>query len=414
MTITEIGKKAKEVTSLIGILGTEKKNEGLKAAAAALLEGEAEILAANQDDVIKAVAAGMNPGLVDRLELTPGRVEAMADGLISVAALEDPVGEVLSMKVRPNGLTIGQKRVPMGVVGIIYEARPNVTADAFGLCFKSGNAVILKGGSDALESNKAIVKWLRLGLKNAGLPEDAIQLITDTDREVTKEFMRMREYVDVLIPRGGSGLIKSVVDNSTIPVIETGTGNCHIFVDESADFNMALDIIFNAKTQRIGVCNACEALVIHSRIAPAFLPLLKERLSSKSVEIRADEAACAIVEGLVPASEEDWGQEYLDYILSLKLVDSLDEAIAHINRYSTGHSEAIITSDYENAQKFLNEINSAAVYVNASTRFTDGYEFGFGAEIGISTQKLHARGPMGLKELTTTKYIIYGSGQVRP
>ncbi|WP_367565659.1 glutamate-5-semialdehyde dehydrogenase [Lacrimispora sp.] len=414
MTITEIGKKAKEVTSLIGILGTERKNEGLKAAAAALLEGEAEILAANQDDVIKAVAAGMNPGLVDRLELTPGRVEAMADGLISVAALEDPVGEVLSMKVRPNGLTIGQKRVPMGVVGIIYEARPNVTADAFGLCFKSGNAVILKGGSDALESNKAIVKWLRLGLKNAGLPEDAIQLITDTDREVTKEFMRMREYVDVLIPRGGAGLIKSVVDHSTIPVIETGTGNCHIFVDESADFNMALDIIFNAKTQRIGVCNACEALVIHSRIAPAFLPLLKERLSSKSVEIRADEAACAIVEGLVPASEEDWGQEYLNYILSLKLVDSLDEAIAHINRYSTGHSEAIITSDYENAQKFLNEINSAAVYVNASTRFTDGYEFGFGAEIGISTQKLHARGPMGLKELTTTKYIIYGSGQVRP
>ena len=414
MTITEIGKKAKEVTSLIGILGTERKNEGLKAAAAALLEGEAEILAANQDDVIKAVAAGMNPGLVDRLELTPGRVEAMADGLLSVAALEDPVGEVLSMKVRPNGLTIGQKRVPMGVVGIIYEARPNVTADAFGLCFKSGNAVILKGGSDALESNKAIVKWLRLGLKNAGLPEDAIQLITDTDREVTKEFMRMREYVDVLIPRGGAGLIKSVVDNSTIPVIETGTGNCHIFVDDSADFNMALDIIFNAKTQRIGVCNACEALVIHSRIAPAFLPLLKERLSSKSVEIRADEAACAIVEGLVPALEEDWGKEYLDYILSLKLVDSLEEAIAHINRYSTGHSEAIITSDYENAQKFLNEINSAAVYVNASTRFTDGYEFGFGAEIGISTQKLHARGPMGLKELTTTKYIIYGNGQVRP
>lgn len=414
MTITEIGKKAKEVTSLIGILGTERKNEGLKAAAAALLEGEAEILAANQDDVIKAVAAGMNPGLVDRLELTPGRVEAMADGLLSVAALEDPVGEVLSMKVRPNGLTIGQKRVPMGVVGIIYEARPNVTADAFGLCFKSGNAVILKGGSDALESNKAIVKWLRLGLKNAGLPEDAIQLITDTDREVTKEFMRMREYVDVLIPRGGAGLIKSVVDNSTIPVIETGTGNCHIFVDDSADFNMALDIIFNAKTQRIGVCNACEALVIHQSIAPAFLPLLKERLSSKSVEIRADEAACAIVEGLVPALEEDWGQEYLDYILSLKLVDSLEEAIAHINRYSTGHSEAIITSDYENAQKFLNEINSAAVYVNASTRFTDGYEFGFGAEIGISTQKLHARGPMGLKELTTTKYIIYGNGQVRP
>ncbi len=414
MTITEIGKRAKEVTALMGILGTERKNEGLKAAAAALLEGEAEILAANQDDVIKAIASGMNPGLVDRLELTPSRIEAMADGLLSVAALEDPVGEVLSMKIRPNGLTIGQKRVPMGVVGIIYEARPNVTADAFGLCFKSGNAVILKGGSDALESNKAIAKWLRQGLENAGLPEDAIQMITDTDREVTKQFMRMREYVDVLIPRGGAGLIKSVVDNSTIPVIETGTGNCHIYVDESADFDMALDIIFNAKTQRIGVCNACEALVINRSIASAFLPLLKERLSLKSVEIRADEAACAMTDGLVPASEEDWGKEYLDYILSLKLVDSLEEAIVHINRYSTGHSEAIITSDYNNAQKFLNEINSAAVYVNASTRFTDGYEFGFGAEIGISTQKLHARGPMGLKELTTTKYIIYGNGQVRP
>ncbi|MEY8352177.1 glutamate-5-semialdehyde dehydrogenase [Lachnospiraceae bacterium 54-53] len=414
MTITEIGKKAKEITGIIGTLGSEKKNEGLKAAAAALLEGEVEILTANQDDVIKATAAGMNPGLIDRLELTPARIEAMADGLLSVASLDDPVGEVLSMKTRPNGLTIGQKRVPLGVVGIIYEARPNVTADAFGLCFKSGNAVILKGGSDALESNKAIVKWLRQGLKNAGLPEDALQLIEDTDREVTKEFMRLREYIDVLIPRGGAGLIKAVVDNSTVPVIETGTGNCHIFVDESADFPMALDIIFNAKTQRIGVCNACESLLVHKKAASRFLPLLKERLSSKSVEIRADEEACAMAEGLVPAAEEDWGREYLDYILSLKLVDSVEEAITHINRYSTGHSEAIITSDYANAQKFLNEIDSAAVYVNASTRFTDGYEFGFGAEIGISTQKLHARGPMGLKELTTTKYIIYGSGQIRP
>ncbi|MDR0923128.1 MAG: glutamate-5-semialdehyde dehydrogenase, partial [Hungatella sp.] len=292
--------------------------------------------------------------------------------------------------------------------------RPNVTADAFGLCFKSGNAVILKGGSDALESNIAIVKWLRIGLWNAGLQEDAIQLITDTDREVTKEFMRLREYVDVLIPRGGAGLIKTVVDNSTIPVIETGTGNCHIFVDETADFDMALDIIFNAKTQRIGVCNACESLVIHRAIALKFLPLLKERLAEKSVEIRADEEACTMAEGFVPAAEEDWGREYLDYILSLKLVGSVDEAISHINRYNTKHSESIITSDYNNAQKFLNEIDAAAVYVNASTRFTDGYEFGFGAEIGISTQKLHARGPMGLKELTTTKYIIYGDGQVRP
>ncbi|MTK08694.1 MAG: glutamate-5-semialdehyde dehydrogenase [Hungatella sp.] len=414
MTITEIGRQAKEVTGIIGIIGSAKKEEGLKAAAAALLEGEAEILSANQDDVIKATAAGMSQGLIDRLELSPKRIEDMAEGLLAVAALEDPVGEVISMKMRPNGLTIGQKRVPLGVVGIIYEARPNVTADAFGLCFKSGNAVILKGGSDALESNKAIVKWLRTGLSRAGLPENILQLITDTDREKTKEFMRLREYVDVLIPRGGAGLIKSVVDNSTIPVIETGTGNCHIFVDQSADFDMALDIIFNAKTQRIGVCNACESLLVHRAIAARFLPLLNQRLSTKSVEVRADQEACKIVKDFIPAAEEDWGTEYLDYIVSLKLVDSVEEAISHINRYNTKHSEAIITNDYNNAQKFLNEIDAAAVYVNASTRFTDGYEFGFGAEIGISTQKLHARGPMGLKELTTTKYIIYGNGQIRP
>ena len=414
MTVHEIGKKAKEITSVLGILGSEKKNQGLRSAAEALMSGAAEILAANQRDVEKAIKSGMNAGLIDRLELTSDRIGAMADGLLSVAALEDPVGEVLSMKNRPNGLTIGQKRVPLGVVGIIYEARPNVTADAFGLCFKSGNAVILKGGSDALESNIAIVKCLRKGLSDANLPEDCIQLITDTDREVTKEFMRLREYVDVLIPRGGAGLIRAVVDNSTIPVIETGTGNCHVFVDESADFDMALDIIFNAKTQRIGVCNSCESLVIHRAVAPKLLPLLKERLSLKSVEIRGDEEACSIEPSFIPATEEDWGTEYLDYILSLKIVGSIDEAINHINRYSTRHSEAIITSDYGNSQKFLNEVDAAAVYVNASTRFTDGYEFGFGAEIGISTQKLHARGPMGLKELTTTKYIIYGNGQVRP
>lgn len=414
MTVHEIGKKAKEITSVLGILGSEKKNQGLRSAAEALMSGAAEILAANQRDVEKAIKSGMNAGLIDRLELTSDRIGAMADGLLSVAALEDPVGEVLSMKNRPNGLTIGQKRVPLGVVGIIYEARPNVTADAFGLCFKSGNAVILKGGSDALESNIAIVKWLRKGLSDADLPEDCIQLITDTDREVTKEFMRLREYVDVLIPRGGAGLIRAVVDNSTIPVIETGTGNCHVFVDESADFDMALNIIFNAKTQRIGVCNSCESLVIHRAVAPKLLPLLKERLSLKSVEIRGDEEACSIESSFVPATEEDWGTEYLDYILSLKIVGSIDEAINHINRYSTRHSEAIITSDYSNSQKFLNEVDAAAVYINASTRFTDGYEFGFGAEIGISTQKLHARGPMGLKELTTTKYIIYGNGQVRP
>lgn len=332
---------------------------------------------------------------------------------MQVAALEDPVGEVLSVKLRPNGLQIGQKRVPLGVIGMIYEARPNVTADAFGLCFKSGNAVILKGGSDAIRSNQAIVRCLREGLVHAGLPADAVQLVEDTNRDTTRELMRLNQYVDVLIPRGGAGLIRAVVENSTVPVIETGTGNCHIYVDESADFNMALDIIYNAKTQRIGVCNACESLVVHRAIAERFLPLLKRKLKDKQVEIRADEAACAIEPSFTPAAEEDWGTEYLDYILSLKLVDSLDEAIAHINHYNTGHSEAIVTSDYFNAQRFLNEVDAAAVYVNASTRFTDGEEFGFGAEIGISTQKLHARGPMGLKELTTTKYIIYGDGQIR-
>lgn len=414
MTLKEIGIQAKAAATVLSSLSQAQKNKGLEAAAAALIKGRQEILAANEKDVKKAVAAGMNPGLVDRLELTDSRIQDMAEGLLQVATLEDPVGEVLSMKPRPNGLMIGQKRVPLGVVGLIYEARPNVTADAFGLCFKTGNAVILKGGSDALESNHAIVNQIQKGLKSVGIAVAAVQLIEDTSREVTKEFMRLNQYVDVLIPRGGAGLIKSVVENSTIPVIETGTGNCHIFVDETADVQMALDIIFNAKTQRIGVCNACESLLVHRKIGKTFLPLLKKRLDEKQVEIRADEAACAIVPGFKTATEEDWGTEYLDYMLSLKLVDSVEEAIAHINQYNTGHSEAIITKSYENSQKFLNEVDAAAVYVNASTRFTDGFEFGFGAEIGISTQKLHARGPMGLKELTTTKYIIYGNGQVRP
>lgn len=413
MTLNEIGRQAKEVSRLLGILGSREKNMGLEEAARSLLEGEEEILLANQEDCEKAKNSGMSQGLLDRLMLTPARVQAMADGLLQVVALEDPVGEVLSVKLRPNGLQIGQKRVPLGVIGMIYEARPNVTADAFGLCFKSGNAVILKGGSDAIRSNQAIVRCLREGLVHAGLPADAVQLVEDTNRDTTRELMRLNQYVDVLIPRGGAGLIRAVVENSTVPVIETGTGNCHIYVDESADFNMALDIIYNAKTQRIGVCNACESLVVHRAIAERFLPLLKRKLKDKQVEIRADEAACAIEPSFTPAAEEDWGTEYLDYVLSLKLVDSLDEAIAHINRYNTGHSEAIVTSDYFNAQRFLNEVDAAAVYVNASTRFTDGEEFGFGAEIGISTQKLHARGPMGLKELTTTKYIIYGDGQIR-
>ena len=413
MTLEEIGSRAKAVSRVLNNLGSREKNMGLEEAARALLEGEEEILAANQTDYEKAESSGMSKGMLDRLALNPGRIQSMADGLLKVAALDDPVGEVISMKLRPNGLKIGQKRVPLGVIAMIYEARPNVTADAFGLCFKSGNAVILKGGSDAIESNKAIAKWLRTGLTRAGLPEDALQLIEDTSRETARELMRLNRYVDVLIPRGGAGLIRSVVENSTVPVIETGTGNCHIFVDETADFNMALDIIYNAKTQRIGVCNACESLIVHRKIADQFLPLLKKRLDEKEVEVRADEAARAVVPEFTPAEEEDWGTEYLDYILSLKIVDSVEEAIEHINTYNTGHSEAIITSDYFNAQKFLDEVDAAAVYVNASTRFTDGEEFGFGAEIGISTQKLHARGPMGLKELTTTKYIIYGDGQIR-
>ena len=414
MTLQEIGQKAKEVSHVLGILGTEEKNQGLRAVADALEAGQEAILAANEKDMEEGRNNGMSQGLLDRLKLTPARIKGMADGLRKVADLDDPVGEVLSMKKRPNGLMIGQKRVPLGVIGMIYEARPNVTADAFGLCFKSGNAVILKGGSDAICSNKAIVEAIHNGLRESGLPEDAVLLITDTSRAVTQELMKLNQYVDVLIPRGGAGLIRAVVENSTIPVIETGTGNCHIYVDETADLSMAAEILFNAKTQRIGVCNACESLVVHEKIADKFLPLVRERLQEKQVEIRGDERACAAEASFVKATEEDWGREYLDYILSCRVVDSLDEAIAHINRYSTGHSEAIITRDYESAPRFLNEIDSAAVYVNASTRFTDGEEFGFGAEIGILTQKLHARGPMGLKELTTTKYIIYGNGQVRP
>ena len=414
MDLREMGARAKDVSRILGKLGQTEKNAGLFAAAGELEAAASSILEANGQDVDAAVKRGMHAGLVDRLRLDGGRIKAMADGLRDVAALEDPVGEVESMKKRPNGLLIGRKRVPLGVIGIIYEARPNVTADAFGLCFKSGNAVILRGGSDAIRSNEAIVAAIRRGLLAAGLPEDAVQLVADTSRESARELMRLNGYLDVLIPRGSAGLIRTVVENSTVPVIETGTGNCHVYVDATADFQMALDIIYNAKNQRIGVCNACESLLVHQSIVEEFLPLLKERLDEKQVEIRADEASCRLVPGFVPAAEEDWGREYLDYILSLKQVGSLDEAIVHINRYGTGHSEAIVTRDYGNAQRFLEEVDAAAVYVNASTRFTDGAQFGFGAEIGISTQKLHARGPMGLRELTTIKYIIYGDGQVRP
>ena len=416
MQLEEIGKKAKEAESVMRVLDTNTKNEVLQKAAENLKKDKEKILSANAVDMENGRKKGMSDGLLDRLLLTEARIAQMAEGLCQVAALEDPIGEVLSMKKRPNGLLIGQKRVPLGVVGIIYEARPNVTADAVALCFKTGNVVILKGGSDALHSNQAIVESIQHTLGELSLPETAIQLICDTSHETAEKFMRMNGYVDVLIPRGGAGLIRTVVKNATVPVIETGTGNCHIFVDESADFDMAVNIIYNAKTQRIGVCNACESIVIHEKIVDAFMPVLAERLKEKHVEIRGDERvmqALAGQEDVKKATEEDWGTEYLDYIISAKTVAGVDEAIAHINKYNTGHSEAIITENYTNAEKFLNEVDAAAVYVNASTRFTDGFEFGFGAEIGISTQKLHARGPMGLLALTSTKYIIYGNGQVR-
>lgn len=412
--LNTLGKNARNAEVLVRNLSANEKNEVLLKVAEALTENADTLTAANALDVENGRKNNMPEALVDRLLLTGDRIRGMAEGLRQVAALEDPVGEVLGMKKRPNGLMIGQKRVPLGVIGIIYEARPNVTADAFALCFKTGNVVILKGGSDAIHSNEAIVKCIREVLREQGITEDAIQLITDTSRETTAEFMKMNQYVDVLIPRGGRGLIKAVVENSTIPVIETGTGNCHIYVDETADLQMAADIIMNAKTQRVGVCNACESVLVHEKVKDEFLPVLARRLQEKQVEIRADEAACELIPGAVHATEEDWGREYLDYILSLKVVSSVEEAINHINQYNTGHSEAIITNNYEHAQKFLDQVDAAAVYVNASTRFTDGFEFGFGAEIGISTQKLHARGPMGLLALTTTKYIIYGNGQIRP
>ena len=378
------------------------------------MERSKELIAANEKDLETAKMNNMPQGLVDRLMINETRIQQMAEGLIQIVSLDDPVGEVLSMKQRPNGLMIGQKRVPLGVVGIIYEARPNVTADAFGLCFKTGNAVILKGGSDAIHSNMAIGKVLQEACREHELPESSIQLIEDTSRETATAFMKLNQYVDVLIPRGGAGLIRAVVQNATIPVIETGTGNCHIYVDETADLTMAENIIFNAKTQRIGVCNACESLVIHENVIDELMPILVKRLSEKQVEIRGDERSCkAGAGGMKAATEEDWEKEYLDYIISVKTVSSIEEAITHINCYNTGHSESIITENYGNAQKFLNEIDAAAVYVNASTRFTDGFEFGFGAEIGISTQKLHARGPMGLEALTSSKYIIYGNGQIR-
>lgn len=410
----EIGRTAKEASSKVQFLKQTQKNEGLCSVARELRMQMPFLLRENAKDVVRVKGEGMKPAMIDRLLLTDQRINAMADGLEQIAELKDPIGETATMEVRPNGLQIGKRRVPLGVVGIIYESRPNVTADAFGLCFKTGNVAILRGGSDAIRSNKAIIKVIKDGLKKEQLPQDAVLLVENTDRDVATQMMRMNEYIDVLIPRGGKGLIANVVKNSTVPVIETGTGNCHIYVDATADINMAVSIIDNAKTQRMGVCNACESLVVHEEIAPVAIPAIYERLRQKQVEVRGDDRACQIQEGMIRAGEEDWGMEYLDAVISLKVVSGIEEAISHINQYNTGHSESIITRDYASALKFQDEIDAAAVYVNASTRFTDGHEFGFGAEIGISTQKLHARGPMGLEALTTTKYIIFGNGQIRP
>lgn len=412
--LENLGMRAQAAKTALQSLEPEQKNQALGRAAKALIKEQKKLLSANEKDCARAKENGMAEGLLDRLTLTPQRIESMAEGLMQISSLSDPVGEVMEQFDRPNGLHIEKVRVPMGVAGIIYEARPNVTADAFGLCFKTGNAVILKGGKDAFYSNQAITEVIQDALSEEGIDRNAILLIENNDRAVTTAFMQLKDYVDVLIPRGGAGLIRSVVENSTIPVIETGTGNCHIYIDESADPEKAVPIVINAKTQRIGVCNACESLLVHKKIADRILPALGKALLEKQVEIRGDETVRAQIPQAHAVTEEDYATEYLDLILSVKTVDSLEEAIAHINRYNTGHSDAIVTEDRDRAQKFLREVDAACVYVNASTRFTDGFEFGFGAEIGISTQKLHARGPMGLKELTSYKYQIIGSGQIRP
>ncbi len=409
----EIGAKAVAAKDFLATITTQQKNRALAAIAARLRENSKTIIAANQKDLARGRENGLSAGMLDRLMLNEERINGIAEAVENVAALPDPCGRLLEEIKRPNGLDIKKVSVPIGVIGIIYESRPNVTADAAVLCLKSSNAVILRGGKEAIDSNIAIVAAMRAALDECGFDRNCIQLVTDTSRDSANQMMKMNGVIDCLIPRGGKGLIKNVVENSTVPVIETGSGNCHIYVDESADIDMAADIIFNAKTQRISVCNACESLVIHSGVINSALPVIKARLDEKHVEVRGDERAMLAADGVLPASEEDFACEYLDYKISIKTVDSLDEAVKHINKYSTKHSEAIITQNSDNAREFMQRVDSSSVYVNASTRFTDGGEFGLGAEIGISTQKLHARGPMGLRELTTTKYLIYGSGQIR-
>ncbi|MFC2090733.1 glutamate-5-semialdehyde dehydrogenase [Bacteroidota bacterium] len=411
--IIEIGKKAKAASYELAVLDSNIKNSILTEVAKALMDSGDIILQENQKDLENAKVMGLKGAIVDRLMLDKNRIQSIAGGLEQVAGLEDPVGEVIEMKKRPNGLMIGKKRVPLGVVGVIYESRPNVTADVGALCIKTGNVCVLRGGKEAFFSNLAIVTIFRRVLAEKGINPDCIQLVTNTTRESANALMKLNDYLDILIPRGGSGLIQAVVQNSTVPVIETGVGNCHVYIDQSADLQMAADIIVNAKTHRPGVCNAAESLLIHKDIAEKAIPVLCKSLDESGVEIRGDEMVCRLFDKAKQADEEDWATEYLDLIISIKVVDSIANAIKHIHQYGSSHSEAIVTKDYDNAQFFLERVDAAAVYVNASTRFTDGYEFGYGAEIGISTQKLHARGPMGLQELTTTKYIIYGNGQIR-
>ena len=413
MTVKELGINARATQGFLSMATAEDKNKALENIANALIENKERIISANKKDLENGRENGLNAGLLDRLMLDESRIMGIADGVFQVASLPEPCGKTVYEYEKENGLKIKKMTVPLGVIGIIYEARPNVTADAAALCLKSGNAVILRGGKEAINSNLEICAIMQEALEKAGFPKEAIQVVDDTSRQSANDMMEMREYLDCLIPRGGKGLIKAVADNSKVPVIETGSGNCHIFVDESADIDMAAKIIFNAKTQRISVCNACESLVIHSAVIDKALPAIKVLLDEKSVEIRGDERAKAVCPDINLATEEDFYTEYLDYIISVKTVDSVDEAIEHINAHSTGHSEAIITKNEDNAKKFMQCIDSSSVYVNASTRFTDGGEFGLGAEIGISTQKLHARGPMGIEQLTSTKYLIYGDGQTR-
>lgn len=411
--LKEKGELARNAAYELIKVDTKTKDNALKAIADALCKRSEEIISANKKDIENAKNNGMATAMIDRLTLTNERIEGIAEGVRQVMSLDDPIGEVVNMKKRPNGLLIGKKRVPLGVIAIIYEARPNVTVDAAVLCLKASNACILRGGSEAINSNTAIMKIMQEAAYGAGIPVGALNIIEDTSRETATQLMKMNDYVDVLIPRGGKGLIKSVVDNATVPVIETAAGNCHVYVDGDADMDMAVKIVLNAKVQRPSVCNAAETLLIDKSIAEKFVPVIFKALKEKNVEIRADKQSKAIFPDVLDASEEDYYTEYSDYIMAVKVVDGVDEAIKHINKYNTKHSEAIVTNNYERAQRFLNDVDAAAVYVNASTRFTDGFEFGFGAEIGISTQKMHARGPMGLEALTSIKYTIYGDGQIR-